>query len=440
MVGMDGISATRAITGRAPEVNVVLLTSSQDAELGMIGLRAGADGHLVKGLPFCGPGGRGPLSGRRRARAGSGRRAAPHRAPARAARRRPRRASRTQHADLARVGGARSPVRGAVVDDVADRLVLARDTVRRTSSASCASSGCTPRPRAIELAKPDPRDLRARSSRLTRRPSSVFSARGRVSARACAGVGLAVDAYAHSRRHWSSPGRAPPHESALGGRASGRCPKPLVPGGQPDADPLPSSRRPSSSRGPGWPPLAVEPESAAADSARGRRTVEDWVPADRATPSSSAALGIDEALWMAWRTFVRRRARVLVPSAVVCASAASASVPTSRTSPRERHRRLGAAAARPGSGRRRGRSANGGWLLSERAAKSPPHSAASQVDRRLSPTCCCEQGGDRALPRPSMAGPAVPRRPGRTAVRPIGRMLEGRSCPTSAPACLDRFR
>ena len=50
MVGMDGISATRAIAGRAPEVNVVLLTSSQDAELGMIGLRAGADGHLVKGL------------------------------------------------------------------------------------------------------------------------------------------------------------------------------------------------------------------------------------------------------------------------------------------------------------------------------------------------------------------------------------------------------
>ena len=42
MVGMDGISATRAIAGRAPEVNVVLLTSSQDAELGMIGLRAGA--------------------------------------------------------------------------------------------------------------------------------------------------------------------------------------------------------------------------------------------------------------------------------------------------------------------------------------------------------------------------------------------------------------
>src|SRR3954453_14942542 len=52
MVGMDGISATGAIPGRAPDVNVVLLTSSQDAELGMIGLRAGADGHLVKGLAF----------------------------------------------------------------------------------------------------------------------------------------------------------------------------------------------------------------------------------------------------------------------------------------------------------------------------------------------------------------------------------------------------
>ena len=52
MVGMDGISATRAIAGRAPEVSVVLLTSSQDAELGMIGLRAGANGHLVKGLAY----------------------------------------------------------------------------------------------------------------------------------------------------------------------------------------------------------------------------------------------------------------------------------------------------------------------------------------------------------------------------------------------------
>jgi two-component system nitrate/nitrite response regulator NarL len=50
MVGLDGISATRAIADRAPEVQVVLLTSSHDAELGMIGLRAGADGHLVKGL------------------------------------------------------------------------------------------------------------------------------------------------------------------------------------------------------------------------------------------------------------------------------------------------------------------------------------------------------------------------------------------------------
>jgi two-component system nitrate/nitrite response regulator NarL len=50
MVGMDGISATRAIAARAPEVRIVLLTSSDDAELGMIGLRAGANGHLVKGI------------------------------------------------------------------------------------------------------------------------------------------------------------------------------------------------------------------------------------------------------------------------------------------------------------------------------------------------------------------------------------------------------
>ena len=44
--------ATRRIAQRAPEVAVVLLTSSEDEELGVLGLRAGADGHMVKGLPM----------------------------------------------------------------------------------------------------------------------------------------------------------------------------------------------------------------------------------------------------------------------------------------------------------------------------------------------------------------------------------------------------
>jgi two-component system, NarL family, response regulator LiaR len=48
--GGDGISATRTIAERAPEVAILLLTSSADEELGMLGLKAGATGHLVKGI------------------------------------------------------------------------------------------------------------------------------------------------------------------------------------------------------------------------------------------------------------------------------------------------------------------------------------------------------------------------------------------------------
>ena len=48
MVGLDGIGATRVIAERAPEVRIVLITSSEDEELGVLGLRAGADGHVTK--------------------------------------------------------------------------------------------------------------------------------------------------------------------------------------------------------------------------------------------------------------------------------------------------------------------------------------------------------------------------------------------------------
>lgn len=52
MSGVDGLAATRAIVQRAPEVKVLLLTGSDDTEVGLVGLRAGAAGHLVKGLPM----------------------------------------------------------------------------------------------------------------------------------------------------------------------------------------------------------------------------------------------------------------------------------------------------------------------------------------------------------------------------------------------------
>ena len=52
MANVDGLSATRAIVARNPDVRVLLLTASEDLELGIVGLRAGAAGHLIKGRPL----------------------------------------------------------------------------------------------------------------------------------------------------------------------------------------------------------------------------------------------------------------------------------------------------------------------------------------------------------------------------------------------------
>jgi DNA-binding NarL/FixJ family response regulator len=45
---MDGIEATKRITAAVPETRVVMLTRSDDDELGLLGLRAGAVGYLTK--------------------------------------------------------------------------------------------------------------------------------------------------------------------------------------------------------------------------------------------------------------------------------------------------------------------------------------------------------------------------------------------------------
>jgi len=48
MPGTDGIAATRQIVKEIPEQRVVLLTSSDEEDMGLLGLRAGAVGFLTK--------------------------------------------------------------------------------------------------------------------------------------------------------------------------------------------------------------------------------------------------------------------------------------------------------------------------------------------------------------------------------------------------------
>src|SRR3954466_13688780 len=102
----DGIQATRRILAREPSVEVVILTSSDDDDIGIVGLRAGASGFLnkragVAALPRA-------LRGappRRRGGGGGGGPAPPDHAPRRRdaprARRRRRAAPGSQPADAA---------------------------------------------------------------------------------------------------------------------------------------------------------------------------------------------------------------------------------------------------------------------------------------------------------------------------------------------------
>jgi DNA-binding NarL/FixJ family response regulator len=50
MPGIDGIAATREIVGKAPEVKVVMLSSSDSEDVGLMTLRAGASGFLCKSV------------------------------------------------------------------------------------------------------------------------------------------------------------------------------------------------------------------------------------------------------------------------------------------------------------------------------------------------------------------------------------------------------
>jgi NarL family two-component system response regulator LiaR len=49
--GTDGIALTRAITKRLDDVRVILLTTGPDDDVAIVGLRAGATGHVLKDAP-----------------------------------------------------------------------------------------------------------------------------------------------------------------------------------------------------------------------------------------------------------------------------------------------------------------------------------------------------------------------------------------------------
>ena len=70
---LDGLEATRRIVERAADVKVVMLTSTEDVDVGLVGLRAGAVGYLSKspaaGVAAGGAGRGAQRRGRRLARA-----------------------------------------------------------------------------------------------------------------------------------------------------------------------------------------------------------------------------------------------------------------------------------------------------------------------------------------------------------------------------------
>jgi DNA-binding NarL/FixJ family response regulator len=50
MPEMDGIAAAKAIAEGAPDIRIVMLSRSEDDELGLLGLKAGASGYLSKDI------------------------------------------------------------------------------------------------------------------------------------------------------------------------------------------------------------------------------------------------------------------------------------------------------------------------------------------------------------------------------------------------------
>lgn len=153
MPGIDGLEATKRIHESRPEVRVIVLTSSEDEELGLHSLRDGAVGYLSKTVD---------LEALPRAVRGV--------ADGEAAVSRQMTMMLIDRLRLAREGGAgmrpvRSPLTsrewevldllctGATTDDVADELVLSTETVRSHVKNLLRKLGVSSRADAVEIAR-----------------------------------------------------------------------------------------------------------------------------------------------------------------------------------------------------------------------------------------------------------------------------------------------
>lgn len=152
MPELDGISATRQIVQEIPDQLVVMLTSSDESEMGFVGLRAGAVGYLSKDvdvdvLPQA-------LSGTLRGEAAISRRLSMQlidqlrRAPEPASGMRPVRSPLTARewevVDLL--------YQGRTTDEIADLLVLSHETVRSHIKNLMRKLGARTRAEAVALA------------------------------------------------------------------------------------------------------------------------------------------------------------------------------------------------------------------------------------------------------------------------------------------------
>ena len=153
MPEIDGIAATRKIVEQVPEQTIVILTSSDEDEMGLLGLRAGAVGFLSKDvdidmLPQV-------LSGAHAGEAAISRRLS-RRLLAHY------RTTSTSNSGLRPVKSPLTPrewevvdllVEGASTDDIADRLVLSTETVRSHVKNILRKLGARSRAEAVALAQ-----------------------------------------------------------------------------------------------------------------------------------------------------------------------------------------------------------------------------------------------------------------------------------------------